>query len=45
MSRYYEMSVEVTDYDPEKEDGIKAVAAEEWNFEVMDPFCRSSWHG
>ena len=33
MSRYYEMSVEVTGYDPEKEDGIKAVAAEEWNFE------------
>jgi len=32
MSRYYEMSVEVTGYDPEKEDQIKKAADNEWLF-------------
>lgn len=32
MSRYYEMGVEITGHDPEKEDHIKKAAEQEWPF-------------
>jgi hypothetical protein len=32
MSQFYEMSVEISEYDPEKELQIKAAAEEEWSF-------------
>lgn len=33
MSRYYEMSVEIFEYDVEKIDAIKEAAAHEWSFD------------
>ena len=33
MSRYYEMSVEISGHDPEKESEIQAAAEEEWPFD------------
>ena len=33
MSRYYEMSVEISEYDPAKVEEIKAAAEAEWSFD------------
>ena len=33
MSRYYEMSVEISEYDPAKAKEIQAAAEAEWSFD------------
>ena len=40
MSRYYDMGVEISGHDPEKEDQIKKAAENEWPFDRLVVFGR-----
>ena len=39
MSRYYEMKIEIEEFDESKKDAIQQACFEEWSFEAGEWFC------